>query len=103
MKSDAKTINQVQGVLSVEHSGKPAEINDGMCLTILVATRLDPVLAAACSSEQGAGSSSTSEDGSPLPVIGNTDFEWYRTEKEGLQTLLQEKLQPRKTVPLLLL
>ena len=77
-----------------------------MCLTLLIVTGVAPqAQPLACTSCKTGGCSRGAEAScrSSPPAMGNTDFVWYKTEKESLQALIREKTQVRKTVPLLIL
>ena len=73
----------VQGVLTVEHAGKPAKKFDGICLTLLVTLNTKtPEL---------------------LDGIDSHKYEWHPLPNEQLAARLQEKMEDGLCVPLLML
>ncbi|KAL3883576.1 hypothetical protein ACJMK2_029827 [Sinanodonta woodiana] len=71
----------ISGLLSLEHSGIPAEEHDGMCYTTLVQVE------------------KPEQDFLDTPT--NTNYEWYSVPSEQLKTDLKNHLKEGMTIPIL--
>ncbi|KAI0239648.1 8-oxo-dGDP phosphatase NUDT18 [Lamellibrachia satsuma] len=69
------------GVLSLEHAGKPARVNDGVCVTLLASLQRN-------------------EAGTDAPPSLNKAFEWHLLKTQSICENLTSRLRQGMTVPL---
>lgn len=72
---------KICGILSVEHSGVPAAVNDGVCLTCVFSLNVS--------------------DDLHLYNFVNQDYQWYSISDPELMSLLNRSLIPGMSVPLI--
>ncbi|XP_014788370.1 8-oxo-dGDP phosphatase NUDT18 [Octopus bimaculoides] len=72
---------KICGILSVEHCGLPAAVNDGICLTCVF--------------------SLNSSDEEQLNKFVNQNYQWYSVSDPELKNLLLHSLTPGMSVPLI--